>query len=126
MSFATDIYAVMTGDSSLNSTINGGINYENLPDNFDLSKKWILYFFRISSQVNCLSTKNAYKLYALDVLLIEQNTEDLLSLTDYVINYLNGTEEGGIIDITFLNDAHSFDQEKNIYMNQLSFEVAYK
>ena len=101
MSFATDLYGLMTADSSLNSTINGGINYENLPDNFDLSKKWILYYFRRTDQIDCMSIKNAYAQFEISVMIIVQNTTDLENLSDYTITYLNGKNAGGIIDINF-------------------------
>jgi len=123
MSFATDLYALMLGDSSINAFITGAINYENLPDNFDLSKKWIVYHYRKSSQTDCLTIKNAYTTYELTVIPITQNTLDLVTITDDLIDYLNGKEQGSIVDVTFTGDGHSFDQEKNIYMNTLTFDV---
>lgn len=125
MSFASDLYTIMVGDSSINAEINGGINYENLPDNFDLAKKWILYYFNRTEQIDCMTIKDAYTNYTITVILITQDTDDLTNISDMVIDYLNGNDYGNILDINFSGDAHTFDREKNIYMNQLTFNAIY-
>jgi len=123
MSFATDLYTIMTGDASLNAEATGGIFYENLEDNFDLAKKWILYHFRKEQQIDCLGIKNAYTEYEETITVIATNTVDVLDISDQLVTYLNGAAYGEVVDITFTGDGHSFDQDKNIYMNTLTFNV---
>jgi len=123
MSFATDLYAVMIGDASINTEIDGGIHYENLPDNFDLTKKWIVYHYNGREQIDCMKGSKLYEIKDLNVTLITQNTEDLTSISELIKDYLNFTEYGTIMDINFTGDGHTFDQEKNIYMNTLNFDV---
>ena len=125
MSFATDMYTIMIGDSSINSEVNG-IYYENFPDNSDLTKNWIVYRFNRAEQVDCLSIKDAYTVYDLMATIICPGTTDVATLnyiSDLLVDYLNGNEGGEIVDINFTGDGHSFDQEKNVYMNTLNFNV---
>jgi len=125
MSFGTDLYHIMNNDASINSEIDGGIYYENLPDNFDITKKWILYHFLKSEQIGCLTNKKVATYFDVNVVLITQSTADLVTITDLLVNYLNDEEYGSIIDVTFENDGHSFDKEKNIYVNVLEFKSLY-
>ena len=126
MSLGSELYPIMNADASINEAFaSGGIYYENLPDNFDLKDKWLLYYYRKTSQVDAMTRKSAYDLYDLEVTMIAQNTSDIVDYTELVTNYLNEIESGGIIDIRFVSDGHSFDQEKNIYTNTLTFELIY-
>jgi len=123
MSLASEIYSVMVADTSLNGYIDGGIFYENLPDNFDLKKKWILYYYRKAEQIDSMSCTNLFQNSELTTTVITQNTSDLTTISDRLVEYLNGKESGNIIDIRFSGDGHSFDREKNIYMNTLTFNL---
>ena len=123
MSFATDILSLMTGDSSINAEVEDRIFYENLPDNFDLNLEWILYHYRRAGQSSCLNGANAFRTFEVTVIIITQDTERLEDLTEMVISHLDGNGAGDIMDVVFTGDGHSFDQEKNIYMNTLNFDA---
>ena len=126
MSIGTELYTIMNADASINAAFStGGVYYENLPDNFDLKDKWLLYYFRKTSQMDVMTTKSAYDIYDLEVTILVQNTADVVSNTDLITTYLNGIESGGIIDIRFDDDGHSFDKEKGIYTNTMTFEIIY-
>jgi len=125
MSFTTDIRYLMTADTSLNSYCDGGLYYENLPENFDLTDTWIVYSFNKSSQVSCLGSTAALTEYNLTVKIISPSTITLETVSDYIVSYLNGESYGGIGDITFIGDNHSLDLVKKIYMNTLQFVILY-
>ena len=125
MSFASDIYYVMTNDPSINALVNGGIHYEILRDNFNLTKKWIDYNFRRLEQVDCIGTKDVYTNYEVTTTIITQNSLDCVSISDLLVTYLNGAEYGGIIDIKLEDDGHVVEQEKNIFKNTLLFTAIY-
>jgi len=129
MSFATEIYDVMTADTSLNSLVDGGIHYDNLIDNWlgDTSdEEWVVYSFRKSDQANCVRSKNVYMTYALTVIVIQRNTNTQIdTITDRLISYLNNHESGHIVDIGFKNDQGGFNQQQSIYTNTLEFECIF-
>ena len=121
MSFSTDIKHVMTNDPSLNAWCTGGIYFENLPENFELTKYWIVYSFNKVSQTNCLDSNAAFTQYVITLKIIGTDTIQVESINDKIVNYLNGIEYNGIKDILFVGDNHTLDLEKNIYMNTLTF-----
>jgi hypothetical protein len=125
MSFATDIDYLMTNDSSLNGYCNGGINYENLPENFDLTKNWIVYSFNKSTQATFMGCDGTLTTYNLTVKAISKSTVDAETISDYVVSYLNGNSYGNIGYIYFVSDSHALDFDKNIYMNTMQFDCMY-
>ena len=130
MSFVTDIYTVMTGDSSLNGQVTDGIHYENLQSNWlpQLAddETVIVYDFNRSEQGDCMSSKNIYMKYDLMVVVIQKGSNDKIeTITRRLITYLNNMTDGRIIDIGFVVDAHGFDQQQNIYTNTLSYSCTY-
>ncbi len=125
MSFATDLSHIMSADTSLNSYCNGGINYENLPENFDLTKNWIVYTFNKTSQDSCLGSDAAIMRYTVVIKILSPSTETLETINDHIVNYLNGKSYNGIKDFLFTSDNHTLDMEKRVYMNTLQFNVLY-
>jgi len=125
MSFATDLNYIMHNDSSLNSYCTGGIHYENLPENFELVRDWIVYSFNKYLQENCLDQKEAFTRYSIQLKIVANDTIQLETINDHTVDYLNNTIYGGIQDLMFTGDNHTVDLEKNIYMNTLQFDAIY-
>ena len=125
MSFSIDLNTLMTSDPSLNAYANGGIHYENLPENFEITKDWIVYSFNKSSQDFCLGSSPAITRYNVYIKIISTDTVRCEAMNDRTVAYLNGNTSGNIQDIRFVSDDHSVDLDKNIYMNSLNFEVLY-
>lgn len=125
MSYGTDIKALFDADSSLNAAVQD-VNYEHLPDNFDLTKDWVVYSFRVSGQSDCIDNKkNVFQNYELVVRVISDSTFKRESLSDYIVDLLNGNSYGGIKDIFFTSSSPTMDQEKAIYANSLTFDSVY-
>ena len=55
MSFSTDFRTLIIADASINADVNGGIYWENLPENFSVEKNWIVYSFNNNEQLTCLN-----------------------------------------------------------------------
>jgi hypothetical protein len=115
----------MTSDTSLNSYCTGGINYENLPENFDLTKEWIVYSFNKTSQISCLGSKASVTNYNITAKILSTNTVTIETINDYLVNYLNGNSYNGIQDILFTGDNHTLDMEKGVYVNSLQFDALF-
>lgn len=125
MSYGSDLNTIMTGDSSLNALCDGGIFFENLPDNFDLTDAWIVYSFRRIGQQDCLTQKNTFTSYAITAKIVTYDSVLTETISDYLANYLNGISQGGIMDIWVTSDNHQIDLERGVYMNSLDFESFY-
>ena len=125
MSFSTDLQYLMNNDASLNSYIDGGIHCENLPENFELVKNWIVYSFNKTGQQTCMSGGTAIMQYRLTVKIVATDTLELETMSDLLVQYLNGMTYGNIADILFVGDNHTLDLDKRIYMNTLDFDCLY-
>jgi hypothetical protein len=127
MSFQSDLYTLMTADvSTLNIYIsNDNICFENLKDNYNITKDWLVYSFKKSTQQDILISKNVFVTYIVYIRLLSMNTVSLNLLGDYVQTYLNNKSQNGIQDIKFITDTHSFDLEKGQYSILLEFEAIY-
>ena len=125
MSFGTNLTTIMQNDASLSGYLTGGIYFENLPDSYDLSKNWLVYSFRKSSQNDCLSQKNVYQTYDITAKIVATDTVMLETISDYLVDYLNGKTEGNIQDTWFVSDNHTIDLEKSVYMNSIDFQSFY-
>ena len=124
MSFGTEIYTKMIGSSSINSQVKG-VYFEHLPENFDLTKNYIVYSFKKETGISTLSTADLLKNYKLYVKTITPNNNTLLSLSDTLQTYLIGVVDSSIRFVDFVSDNHSLDLEKGIYENTLEFNVLY-
>jgi len=125
MSFSTDIKYIMDNDTSINTMIDGDILYENLPENFEITKNWIVYSFNKTNQISCLGSSAAITEYNLVVKVVGHDTLEVETISDRLVIYLNGNEYNQIRDIVFVGDNHSLDLEKKIYMNTLNFNCLY-
>ena len=125
MSFSTDLYYLMHNDASLNAWCNGGIHYEHLPENFEITNNWIVYSFNKVTQANCLNSPHSFTTYSIVIKIVATDTLQLELINDYTVHYLNGKSYGGFEDIVFTGDDHTLDLDKNLYMNSLSFTAQY-
>lgn len=125
MSFSTDFKALITADSSINYDIKGGIHWENLPENFEISKNWIVYSFAKGDQESCLTSTAAFTRYNIALKVICTDSIVLERVSDRIVSYLGGNSYGNIADVLFIGDSHSLDLDKNIYINTLQFNALY-
>jgi len=125
MSFATTLNGIMTADTSLNTYCDGGIRYENLPTNFEIVKNWIVYSFNKDTAQNCMSGSAVFSKYLLAVKIVSTDTLVLETIGDRITYYLENIASNDTIDFSFVNDNHTLDLDKKIYMNTLQFDVLY-
>ena len=85
-----------------------------------------VYSFRKVEQQDCLNNeKKFFETYNLYLRLLSQDTVLINSLADYIKDYLNGNEQGGIKDIWNLGISPSMDLDKNQYSLLLEFGLFY-
>ena len=125
--FGTDIYTLITSDASLNADTDG-INFQNLPDNYletGVTGNWIVYDYNITENGDCISENDVYRRYGIYVQVISSDTATRESLSEDVMDLLNGKSQGDIADIGFTNSDTLIDEEKEIYAILLTFTAIY-
>ena len=130
MNFRDLVVELLASDASLNNAIDGGIYQENLIDQWlgeTSYDKWIVWDFnKIEQQDALLNSKNVFTTYELNLVLIQRSHNDEIdTISDYIVNFLNGNELKNIKDIFFLSDEQGYDQERDIYTNTLVFNAFY-
>jgi hypothetical protein len=123
--FAIDIYNKMNGNSSINSLVSG-IYFENLPDDSDLTKNWIVYTFNQINSISTLSIKNQLSEYNLQTNVLSPNNNTLNNIANQLNTYLLSVIDTSVRDIYLKDDQHSKDQEQGIYVNTLNYYVIYQ
>lgn len=127
MSFTTDFKTIMTADSSLNGLVDGGIQYENLIDNWlsnTNDNTWVVYEYN-KSQVDCISER-IYDDVTINIIVIQRDSNDKVdTISERIITYLNNYSNSNIINIAFVQDNHGFNQNLGIYTNTLEFKCIY-
>lgn len=127
MSFVSDLRTIMIGDVSINNLITGGINFGHLSDDFDITKSWIAYDFKILEQINFLNSNKAYTTYSIAITVTATDSVVMNNICDLVINYLNNKTTSHFIDIVCMPDSKitTLSKPVNTYQNILEFNAIY-
>jgi len=128
MSFTSEINTIMNADASINALVDI-IRYENLPSEWlteTVNNKWIVFGINKQDQFDCLGAKNVYTNYTLSIVAIQRHTNNELdTISNRLITYLNDISTDNIIDINFNSDQGGFDEQQQIYTNTLEFIASY-
>lgn len=131
MSFQTAIRNAITGtgNGALSLLPDGAqsVKYVHLPEDFDNSKSWLVYYFSITENVSSMNNSCAYNNYQLTVIATTNDSMKTNDLSDALIDYLDGYSFGSIADITFESDSRSsyLETANNVYQNTMTFNVIY-
>jgi len=127
MSFITNFKTIIEGDASINNILSGGIKFDHLPEDFDISKSWLVWNYRVSSQNDSLSTNNCYTVYSIPITVTATDSVVMNNICDLVITYLNNKTTANFPDIHLLSDSKitTLSRQANAYQNALEFEAIY-
>lgn len=124
--FVDYIVDAISGDSSINDLVTGGIRYEHLPEDFNSSLDWIVFGFTGNEETRTLDGNGIIMKYGLQVQVISQTMTNVLTLGDMVKTYLTGYDDGANIrDIAFVDDDVAFDLEKKVYYVTSNYDVLF-
>ena len=123
MSFQLDIHTIMTTDTSLNNLVED-VCFEVLPENYDITKDWVVYSFKKNAEVDCLKG-SAYANYSVYIRILSPDTVKINMLGDYIQELVDDSSSGGIYDIEFVGDNHGVDLDKGQYSIVLEFLAIY-
>lgn len=125
MAFIDDLVDVMTGDSSVNALVTGGIRYEHLPTDFDNSKDWIVFSFTTEDVERTLDG-NKTSSNNLQTQIISPSLENVQSIWNLLKPYLTAYDDGSKIrDIYIVDDDTDFDTDRKVYYLTANYNVLY-
>lgn len=124
--FVDYLVDAISGDSSINALVTGGIRYEHLPEDFNSSLDWIVFGYTGNEETRTLDGAGIITNYGLQVQIISQTMTNVLTLGDMVKTYLTGYDDGANIrDIAFVDDDVAFDLEKKVYYVTSNYDVLF-
>lgn len=124
--FVDYLVDAISGDSSINALVTGGIRYEHLPEDFNSSLDWIVFGYTGTEETRTLDGSGIITNYGLQVQIISQTMTQLLTLGDMVKSYLTRYDDGANIrDIAFVDDDVAFDLERKVYYMTSNYDVLF-
>ncbi len=126
MSFKADFNTAINADANLNSLVDGGIFYQNLPDNFSLNDAHIVYSIELLESVDVISKKAVLENYNVELAIISPDTEERENILSVLNNYLVNYSDASILDVINQGTSDGADGEKDIYTEIVNYNIFYK
>lgn len=124
--FVDYLVDALTGDSSINELVTGGIRYEHLPEDFNSSLDWIVFGYTGNEETRTIDGNGVITNYGLQVQVISQTMTNVLTLGEMVKNYLTSYDDGSKIrDVAFVDDDVAFDLERKVYYQTSNYDVLF-
>jgi hypothetical protein len=125
--FINSFKTIIEGDPSINALLTGGIYFVHLPDNFDISKTYLVWDFRVNEQFNTMDIKNFYSVYTVQVTVTSTDSVLMNNISDLVSEYLNNATSSNFLSIRKLTDNKltTLAKPKNTYQNSLEFNIVF-
>lgn len=124
MSFITDFKTIIEGDPSLNALVTGGIKFGHLSENFDITKTWVAWDYRIADQVNTFGCNAVYTTYSISITLTATDTIIMNNMNEYLRTYLNNKVTNNFVDIKFISDSKITALNKVVNTYQVTSEYS--
>jgi len=125
MSFASDIYTLMTSDSTLNAAVDG-IYYQIVPDNPDLDEVNIVYTFSLTDSIDILEKNNEIDIYSLSVSIVAQDTAELDTVSGHVRTLLDNYDSTAFRDIKLETTEQELEGEREQFVKTLNYKIMYQ
>ena len=125
MKFPQKIYQVIS--TQLSGLIAGGIYSHNLPDNFSMGDQMLLIQYRNAGRSATLDDRTEQSNYELSLVMISKSTqlneEKKIDVVDKLDDYIDPDQL--IIDLTYVDDLNTFDEETGLYVKLLNYTVIF-
>jgi hypothetical protein len=127
MSFISDFKTIIEADASVNALVTGGIKFDHLPEDFDISQTWIVWNYRTSEQIDSLSQNNCYTVYSVPITITATDSVVMNNICERLTDYLNNISTSNFIDIRLISDSKitTLSRQTNAYQNALEFNAIY-
>jgi hypothetical protein len=125
MAFIDDIVDVITGDSSINSLVTGGMRYGFLPTDFDNSKNWIVFSHTLQSEDKTLDGYTT-SIYNLETQITSPSEDNLLAIWNLLKPYLTSYDDGSKIRYINIEDEDKdYDTQKQMHFITANYTAFY-
>lgn len=125
MAFIDDMVNVITGDSSVNALITGGIRYGFLPTDFDNTKDWIVFSDTLQSEEKTLDGYTS-SYYNLETQIISPSEDNLLAIWKLLKPYLTTYDDSSKIRYINIEDEDKdYDTQKQMHFITANYTVFY-
>jgi len=125
MKFPQKIYQVIS--TELAGIIAGGIYSHNLPDNFRMGDQMLLIQYRNAGRSATLDDRTEQSNYELSLVMISKSTqlneEKKIDVVDKLDDFIDPDQL--IIDLTYVDDLNTFDEETGLYVKLLNYTVIF-
>jgi hypothetical protein len=125
MSFATDLHTLLTSNTSLNNAV-GGIYYQILPDNVNITASNIVYQFNQLDSLDYLGKNNEMDIYVVSIIIVCADTLVLDTLTTLIRSMLDNHMTIKFRDIKFEGSDTEMEGERGQYIGQLKYRITYQ
>jgi hypothetical protein len=125
--FVSDFKTIIEGDPSINAMITGEIRLSHLEIDYDISKSWLVWDYKVLTQTDTLSKNNCFTEYSIPITITATDSVVMNNICDLVINYLNNKTTTNFPDIHLVSDSKTtvLSRQKNAYQNSLEFNATY-
>jgi hypothetical protein len=124
MSFREDLVTAITADSSVNLWATGGMKYNNLPTNFDITKNWLVFGFTEDGGIDTFANKNIVENYTLDIQLVSSNKDSINDIYTILNTHLINYKEDDL-EFILVNADLDFDTEKAVNFKTIKYNIIY-
>jgi len=123
LSFSQKIYEKCV--ALLGSNFSGGIYSHHLPDNYDREKPVMLIQYRLQEKTPTLDGESNDVMYDLNLIIISQSSAINETLSESVVFASDLLTDSQILDVSYQDDLNDFDDETELYIKSINFQVTY-
>ncbi len=124
MSFASDIYTLLTANTAVNNSVSG-IYYQIIPDNESITANNIVYDFYLSESIDILAQNNLIDIYNVDIIILSDDTLEVNTIAGLLRNYLDNYKDSKFGDVKAENFDVKWEGERGQYIGTLKYKITY-
>jgi len=126
MSFNTEIYAALIGESTITALVSAdNVYFGHLPDNFSNATDSIVYETRIDEALHHIELLNYGDRYNLNIKAVSADDVSIYTIGQAVKDYLKTYETTNVRSVAFERDTYVYGEEDNIHVLSLDFTIDY-
>lgn len=124
MSFANDLYTLMTSSSAVNAAVDG-VYFQIIPDNTGTDEVDIVYTFSQIDSIDHLARNNEIDIYNLNIIVLAPDTAEADGVVTILRAYLDNYTSTAFLDIKYQTSEISIEGEREQYIITLNYKITY-
>ena len=123
--FLQDLIEFITGDTSVNELLTGGVVFDHLETNFDANKEWIVFNYSTNGGTDVQGCKMAVEEFDLDVQIVSKDVTKIDEISALLNAHLTVYPNEWDMDIVINDDDLDWSPEKEVYFKTINYNVLY-